>query len=229
MNKSAIILGAGPIGLVTGWLMSKKGWKVEIYEKNSVVGGMCRSWKWKDFILDTGPHIFHTPDKNLWNFWKKNFGDLLVEGEYWAKNTYNDDFQNLYDYPLSFESIKNFPDQYKSKINSELKVLNKTSSKISINFDEHVKSQVGETLTKMFFTNYPQKIWGIETKKMTSEWAPKRIKFRDKILPFFSGEHTAVGKHGAGSIYEFLKKEIIKNNGKIFLNHQVINFKKKKL
>ena len=227
MNKSAIILGAGPIGLVTGWLMSKKGWKVEIYEKNSVVGGMCRSWKWKDFILDTGPHIFHTPDKNLWNFWKKNFGDLLVEGEYWAKNTYNDDFQNLYDYPLSFESIKNFPDQYKSKINSELKVLNKTSSKISINFDEHVKSQVGETLTKMFFTNYPQKIWGIETKKMTSEWAPKRIKFRDKILPFFSGEHTAVGKYGTGSIYEFLKKEIINNDGKIFLNHQVINFKKK--
>ena len=74
MKKKMIILGAGPVGLVTGWLLSERGWKVEIYEKNSIVGGMCRSWKWRDFILDTGPHIFHTPDKKMWNFWKKNFG-----------------------------------------------------------------------------------------------------------------------------------------------------------
>ena len=26
----------------------------------------------RDFILDTGPHIFHTPEKLLKNFWKKN-------------------------------------------------------------------------------------------------------------------------------------------------------------
>ena len=51
MNKKAIILGAGPAGLVTGWLLSKSGWIVEIYEKNKVVGGMCRSWKWKNNIF----------------------------------------------------------------------------------------------------------------------------------------------------------------------------------
>ena len=31
----------------------------------------------------------------------------------------------------------------------------------SKNFDEHVKYQVGDTLAKMFFTNYPLKIWGM--------------------------------------------------------------------
>ncbi len=227
MKNKIIILGAGPIGLVTGWLLSKKDWKVEIYEKNLIVGGMCRSWKWKDFILDTGPHIFHTPDKKMWNFWKKNFGNLLIKGNYWAKNTYNEDFINLYDYPLSFESIKNFPEKYKTKILLELKNLKKNSIKLTKNFDEHVKSQVGETLAKMFFRNYPQKIWGIETKNMTAEWAPKKIKFRDKILPFFSGEFTAVGKYGTGSVYEHLKKEILKKGGKIFLNKQVTGFKKK--
>ena len=77
MKKEAIILGAGPAGLVTGWLLSKKGWKVKIYEKNSVVGGMCRSWKWKGNILDTGPHIFHTPDKTLWSFWNKHLEWLM--------------------------------------------------------------------------------------------------------------------------------------------------------
>ena len=44
----------------------------------------------------------------MWNFWNKNFGHLLIRGEFWAKNTYGDNFENLYDYPISHESIKNF-------------------------------------------------------------------------------------------------------------------------
>jgi len=226
INKKVIIIGAGPIGLVTGWLLSKNNWKVEIYEKNSIVGGMCRSWKWKNFIVDTGPHIFHTPDKKLWDFWKKNFGHLLINGKYWAKNTYKDDFNELYDYPLSFESIKKFPNKHKKKILKEIKLISKQKNIKTRNFKEHVEMQVGPTLTKMFFDDYPKKIWGINTTEMTTEWAPKRIKFRDKILPFFD-EYTAVGKYGTGCIYEFLKDQIIKNGGKIHVNYQVTKFKKK--
>ena len=227
MKNKIIILGAGPIGIITGWLLSKRNWSVEIYEKNSVVGGMCRSWKWNDFILDTGPHIFHTPDKKMWNFWNKNFGDFLINGKYWSKNTYDNDFKNLYDYPLSLEGLKKFPKNLKVKILKELKNLKDSEKTFTKNFAEHVQSQVGETLTKMFFKNYPEKIWGIETNKMTSDWAPKRIKFRKKILPFFHGEYTAVGKYGTGCIYEHLKNEIIKNGGEIHLNSTIIGFKNK--
>ena len=48
----------------------------------------------------------------------------------------------------------------------------------------------------MFFEKYPEKIWGVETSKMTPDWAPNRIKFRDKILPFYHEEYAAVGKYG---------------------------------
>ena len=41
-------------------------------------------------------------------FLAKNFGELLVEGDFWAKNTYDDDFDSLYDYPLSIQGIKKF-------------------------------------------------------------------------------------------------------------------------
>ena len=57
MDKKIIIIGAGPIGLVTGWLLSEKKWNVQIYEMNSIVGGMCRSWKWNNFILDTDDKV----------------------------------------------------------------------------------------------------------------------------------------------------------------------------
>ena len=44
-NKSAIILGAGPTGLITAWRLLENGWKVKIIEKNKITGGLCRSWK----------------------------------------------------------------------------------------------------------------------------------------------------------------------------------------
>jgi sialic acid synthase SpsE/protoporphyrinogen oxidase len=229
MKKNVIILGAGPVGLISGWLLSNRGWHVNLYEAKSSVGGMCRSWKWDDFIVDTGPHIFHTPDKKLWNFWKKEFGSLLHTGKYWAKNTYNENFSEFYDYPLSIESIKKYDQKLRNKILKEIKDLSLQKKSFTKNFKEHVAAQVGSTLTEMFFSNYPQKVWGIKTENITSEWAPKRIKFRKKIEPFFSGEYTAVGKYGTGSIYNLIKDKILKNGGKFFLNHAVINLKKENL
>ena len=85
-RKKAIILGAGPVGLVTAWELLKNDWCVSIYEKINIVGGMCRTWEWDDFYVDTGPHIFHTPDQNLASFREKEFGDLFVKGEFWCKN-----------------------------------------------------------------------------------------------------------------------------------------------
>ena len=60
MNKknSAIILGAGPSGLITAWKLLEAGWDVKIIEKKKITGGLCRSWKRKGFIMDTGPIYF---------------------------------------------------------------------------------------------------------------------------------------------------------------------------
>ena len=94
MKNKAIILGAGPSGLVTAWKLLENNWEVEIYEKLSIPGGMCRSWKWGDHILDTGPHIFHTKDKYLKNFWLEEFGDLLEIAEIF-KQLRGDNFEEL--------------------------------------------------------------------------------------------------------------------------------------
>ena len=113
--KKAVILGAGPTGLITAWKLLEAGWKVEIIEKNKITGGLCRSWKWKNFIVDTGPHIFHTPDKTLKQFWKKNFKDLLIEGKFSCKNVQGNNFDKYYDYPLSREGLNLFEPKLKKK------------------------------------------------------------------------------------------------------------------
>ena len=45
----------------------------------------CRSWKWNNFFLDTGPHIFHTDNLNFGNFGKIIWKNL-IPGTYRAKN-----------------------------------------------------------------------------------------------------------------------------------------------
>ena len=228
MKKKAIILGAGPSGLVTAWKLLENNWEVEIYEKLSIPGGMCRSWKWGNHILDTGPHIFHTNDKYLKKFWLEEFGDLLKEGEFWCKNVKGDNFDEYWDYPLSWESISKYPEILKTKIVKELKNLSPEQSARAKNFKEYILSQVGETLFEMFFNKYPKKIWGIKTNEMTAEWAPKRIEIRQKSLPFYYGQFSAVGKKGTGAIYERIKDKIISLGGKIFFNETINKIETKK-
>ena len=224
MKKKAIILGAGPSGLVTAWKLLENNWEVEVYEKLLIPGGMCRSWKWGEHVLDTGPHIFHTNDKYLKNFWIEEFGDLLEEGDFWCKNVKGDNFEQFWDYPLSWDSISKYPENIKSKIVGEIKNLSPEKSARAKSFKEYILSQVGQTLFEMFFSKYPKKIWGIDTNEMTAEWAPKRIEIRQKNLPFYYGQFSAIGKYGTGAVYERIRDKIISLGGKIFFGETINKF-----
>ena len=231
-KKKAIILGAGPTGLITAWKLLEANWDVTIIERKKIAGGLCRSWSWKNCIIDTGPHIFHTPDDILEKFWKKNFGDLLIEGKFSCKNVKGNDFDKYYDYPLSTEGLNQFDKKTKTKIKKELKTCNKKKQRFHAkNYKEYIDSFIGPTLRKMFFEKYPKKIWGIDTKFMTPDWAPNRIKFRDKILPFYHEQYVAVGKYGTGCVYDRIKNLIIKKGGKFKFNETVkgFNLKGKKI
>ncbi len=54
-TKHIVIVGAGPGGLCAGMLLSRRGFKVSIFEKNSDVGGRNRPINIDGFVFDTGP------------------------------------------------------------------------------------------------------------------------------------------------------------------------------
>jgi sialic acid synthase SpsE/protoporphyrinogen oxidase len=220
-KKKVYILGAGPIGLVCGWKLAENGYNVTIYEKNNRVGGMCASWQWKDFILDIGPHIFHTPDKMLTEFWKREFGHLMQEGDFYCQNVQGESFDKFYNYPLSWEELSNFPKKNREKIIAEIEGISDYQKATAKSYKDYMDAQVGPTLRSMFYEKYPEKIWGIKTSELTADWAPKRIKFRQKISPFYENEWVAVGKNGTGAIYESIAEKIIENEGGIIFNKTV--------
>jgi len=221
------IIGAGPSGLITALELVKKGYNVIIFEKSTLPGGMCRTWKESHYLLDTGPHIYHTPDKEMEIQWKNDFKDILIEGEFWSKNVIDGDLSNLIDYPLSWEAINNFEKSIQNKIKEELSTRDQSKSIGAKNFNEYVENLVGPTITKMFFTKYPKKVWGESTSNLTADWAPKRIEIREKITPFYFGQYAAVGKYGTGSVYNNIAEKFISLGGKIIYETELIqvNFK----
>jgi phytoene desaturase len=58
MNKSVLVVGAGLGGLATALRLAKRGYKVEIIEKNGQAGGRLNQIKKDGFTFDTGPSFF---------------------------------------------------------------------------------------------------------------------------------------------------------------------------
>ena len=54
-KKHIVIIGAGPGGLCAGMLLSRRGFNVTIFDKNTEVGGRNRPIRLGEFVFDTGP------------------------------------------------------------------------------------------------------------------------------------------------------------------------------
>ena len=204
-NKKAYVIGAGSTGLITSYELKKKGFDVEIIEQSNQVGGLAKSIKINNKDVDLGPHIYHSPDQDIIEYWKKEFPKLMHQRDHWAKNFKNGQF---YDYPISREFINSLGKETTNKINNEIKNVDKKKLKEAKNYYDYTLNLAGPTLQEMFFTVYPEKVWGVSTKKLDANWAPKRVEIREKSRPFYSNQFAAVGIEGSGTIIRALEKKL---------------------
>ena len=176
---------------------------MEIIEKQGILGGLAKTIQWNGKYVDMGPHIYHTPDADIEQYWKTEFEGLFYERDHWAKNLKNGKF---YDYPISREFINSLPSDVSERINAELAAVNPEDLSRANNYYEYTKALAGETLQQLFFTQYPEKLWGMSTKELDANWAPKRVQITEDRRAFYQNQWSAVGKHGSGTIVESLKE-----------------------
>ncbi|MGJ0372644.1 FAD-dependent oxidoreductase [Aliarcobacter cryaerophilus] len=212
MVKKYYIFGAGVTGLTLAYELLKKRQDVEIIEKDSQVGGLAKTFSWKGREIDLGPHIYHTPDKDIQEYWEKEFEGLFYKRDHWSKNLKNGQY---FDYPISKEFVESLPCDIKTTIYKELKSCNQSDLINAKNYYEYIQALAGKTLQEMFFIRYPEKLWGMPTTELDANWAPKRIQIREKATPFYWGQWAAVGNEGSGTIVKTLEKKVLALGGKI--------------
>jgi len=218
MVKTVYVLGGGVTGLAIAYELLKRGQKVEIIEKSSSLGGLAKTKEWKGRPIDMGPHIYHTPDKDIQDYWLKEFKGLFHERDHWAKNLKNGKF---YDYPISREFINSLPEAMKVKINNDLANADPDALARANNYYEYTRALAGKTLQDLFFTQYPEKLWGMSTKELDANWAPKRVQITEERRAFYQGQWSAVGNEGSGTIVSSLEKKIIALGGVINLGESI--------
>lgn len=218
MVKKHYILGGGVTGLVLAYELLKKGQAVEIIERDKEVGGLAKCFEWRGRQIDLGPHIYHTPDEDVKSYWDKEFPDLLFESDHWSKNLRNG---KLFDYPISNEFIEGLPKETRLKIQNELEQCDPAKLSNATTYYEYIRALAGETLQDLFFIKYPEKLWGLSTKELDANWAPKRIEIRKHATPFYWGQWSAVGNNGSGTIINSLKEKILRLGGTISSNEEI--------
>ena len=62
MQQSIVVLGSGFSSLAASCYLAKAGYKVTVYEKNSIIGGRARQYQREGFSFDMGPTWYWMPD-----------------------------------------------------------------------------------------------------------------------------------------------------------------------
>ena len=134
-------------------------------------------------------------------------------------------FDEFHPYPISWEQISNYPSKLRKKIVNEITSIDNYRKAKATNYKDYMDAQVGPALRSMFLKSIQRKFGGIDPNDMTADWAPKRIKFREKITPFYYNEWSAVSNKGTGAIYSRIANNIINLGGKISFNKRVVSLK----
>jgi phytoene dehydrogenase-like protein len=73
MFESIIIIGAGIAGLSAGCYGQMNGYQTRIFELHDKPGGVCTSWKRKDYTVDGCIHwlIGSAKDSSLYHIWEE--------------------------------------------------------------------------------------------------------------------------------------------------------------
>jgi protoporphyrinogen oxidase len=229
-----VILGAGPAGLAAGYTLAKAGLKPVLLERDAVSGGLMRSIKKNDFVLDVGRKELYNRLEKVDQFWGELLGSdyrpydhrggVLYDGVIFDQSPQYTGFRRGMPWPMFLACLWDFASaQLTPKFSTPR------------NVEEYFYQRRGKRLTKAVSQGFQEKLTG-------RRWAeipmPER---RDNgtepglletlkgafIRTFSSREvntHKNVWRHpakGTGQICEALDRGIREHGGRIFHNARI--------
>jgi len=157
------ILGGGLAGVSLACFLQEKGYDVEVLEKESECGGLCRSFSKNGFSFDLGGHILFSKDKTILDLMVKLLGDNVQQhyrnNKVWFKGRY-------VKYP--FENGLSVLD-LKDKLACVLGLIFNRHSQQN-NFKDWIYNTFGDGLANQYLIPYNEKIWNYPAETMGTEW-----------------------------------------------------------
>lgn len=196
------IIGGGPAGLTAAYLLTKENQRVTVIEADPrCVGGISRTVNHGGYRFDIGGHRFFSKSSEVEALWNEILPDDFLQRPRSSRIFYNGKF---FSYPLRpFDALTKLgPAESARCVLSWLKArLRPVRS--PANFQDWVSNQFGRRLFSIFFKSYTEKVWGMDCREISADWAAQRIKglslgaaIKDALTP----RRRAGGKNGAKSL-----------------------------
>ena len=174
--KKVTIVGAGISGLSAARLLSHTA-DVELLDKANKVGGLIKcDYVAGNLFHKVGGHVFNSRNKEVFDWFWSPFD---IEKEFLkttrkAKILYNGKFIG---YPLE-NHLYEFDKELVVRVISELMEIQKKNVIHPLeyeNFEDFLRGNFGDTLYKLYFKPYNQKIWNTDLSKVALEWLDGKL------------------------------------------------------
>jgi protoporphyrinogen oxidase len=190
-----IIMGAGPAGLCSAYVLSKAGANATVVEAAPYVGGLARTIKRQtehgEFKFDIGGHRWFTKNEELNALFREVVSDELL----WVNRVSRIYFDGKYvDYPLKIaNALKAVGPVTAARAVADygaIRAQQKARPTEVVSMEDAYINQYGRTLYKLFFQAYSEKVWGMTCDKLSGDWVNQRTKgmslvtaIKDAVVP----------------------------------------------
>ncbi len=227
-----VIVGGGPAGLTSAYLLAKDGYRVTVLEASDMVGGISRTARYKGYRFDIGGHRFFTkiaPVQALWEDW---LGPEFIDVPRLSRIHFSGKY---FDYPLkAFNALAGLGLVTAARILVSYAQAKLNPSPVEDTFEQWVVNRFGRRLYELFFKTYTEKVWGIPCTEIRAEWAAQRIQglsLARAVLSATSLQRRDDGiktllhtfkypRLGPGQMWEAARDRIEALGGRVLLNHR---------
>jgi UDP-galactopyranose mutase len=190
-----LIVGAGIFGSTCAYELTKRGKKCLVIDKRDVIGGNCHTENVDGIhVHKYGAHIFHTNDKNLWDYVNQ-----FAEFRQYTHNVIANYKGEMFTLPFNMWTFNqlwkvNEPEEAKQILMSQ------TYSGEITNLEEQALSMVGKDVYEKLIKGYTEKQWNRPCDELPSSII-KRIPvrftwdsnyFNDKFVGMPVGGYTQI-------------------------------------
>ena len=96
------VLGGGPAGLTSAWMLARAGEPATVFEADGTVGGIAKTVEFDGYRFDLGGHRFYTKLEPVQRLWQEMLGSELLTRPRLSRIYYRDRFFN---YPLRAQDV----------------------------------------------------------------------------------------------------------------------------
>jgi protoporphyrinogen oxidase len=165
-----LIIGAGPSGLALAYGLQGD---TLVLERESGVGGLCRSINHGGGVFDVGGHSFHTPHPEVYELVQK-----LLEPEGGLDFQQRDarvyshgvlipyPFQKFYDQIPDTDVVQACEEGLRNRLGNAGE---------ADNYEDYIIRNFGQGIADYFMLPYNRKLWACDLKQMSIEWTSERV------------------------------------------------------